>query len=127
LASKPWRTPIRDYYFDHLKQTVASAPSGGTEFGKKVKACAEQNIASTQQFVRDLELRQGYPRYVSNSDGIYPNANGGVRGTSQKSWRGIYQSCVRSNEQAPSLKPDLERARLIDQVCIQEILPPEKT
>ena len=42
------------YYFDHLKKTVASAPSGGTEFGEKVKACAEQNISATQEFVRDL-------------------------------------------------------------------------
>jgi hypothetical protein len=43
-----------DYYFDHLKKTVASAPSGGTELGEKVKACAEQNISATQEFVRDL-------------------------------------------------------------------------
>ena len=43
-----------DYYFDHLKKTVASAPSGGTEFGERVKACAEQNISATQEFVRDL-------------------------------------------------------------------------
>src|ERR1700726_5194192 len=43
-----------DYYFDHLKKTVASAPSGGTEFGEKVKACAEQNISAAQQFVREL-------------------------------------------------------------------------
>ena len=43
-----------DYYFDHLKKTVESAPSGGTEFGEKVKACAEQNISATQEFVRDL-------------------------------------------------------------------------
>jgi hypothetical protein len=43
-----------DYYFDHLKKTVASAPSGGTEFGEKVKACAEQNVSATQEFVRDL-------------------------------------------------------------------------
>ena len=43
-----------DYYFDHLKTTVASAPSGGTEFGEKVKACAEQNISATQEFVREL-------------------------------------------------------------------------
>jgi hypothetical protein len=39
-----------DYYFDHLKKTVASAPSGGTEFGEKVKACAEQNIFATQEY-----------------------------------------------------------------------------
>src|SRR6202046_5367495 len=43
-----------DYYFDHLKRTVASAPSGGTEFGEKVKACAEQNTSATQEFVREL-------------------------------------------------------------------------
>jgi hypothetical protein len=43
-----------DYYFDHLKKTVASVPSGGTEFGEKVKAYAEKNVASTQEFVRDL-------------------------------------------------------------------------
>ena len=43
-----------DYYFDHLKKTVASSPTGGTEFGEKVKACAEQNISATQKFVRDL-------------------------------------------------------------------------
>ena len=43
-----------DYYFDHLKKTVASAPTGGTEFGEKVKACAEQNISAAQEFVRDL-------------------------------------------------------------------------
>ena len=43
-----------DYYLDDLKKTVASAPSGGTEFGEKVKVCAEQNISATQEFVRDL-------------------------------------------------------------------------
>jgi hypothetical protein len=43
-----------DYYFDHLKKTVASAPSGGTEFGEKIKVCAEQNITATQEFVRAL-------------------------------------------------------------------------
>jgi hypothetical protein len=43
-----------DYYFDHLKKNIASAPTGGTEFGEKVKACAEQNISATQEFVREL-------------------------------------------------------------------------
>jgi hypothetical protein len=42
------------YYFDHLKKSVASAPTGGTGFGEKIKACAEQNIFATQEFVRDL-------------------------------------------------------------------------
>jgi hypothetical protein len=52
-----------DYYFDHLKKTVASAPSGGTEFGEKVKACAEQNISATQEFVREL----GYAKDIQVS------------------------------------------------------------
>ena len=43
-----------DYYFDHFKETIASAPSGGTEFGEKVKASAEQNISATQEYVREL-------------------------------------------------------------------------
>jgi hypothetical protein len=43
-----------DYYFDQLKETIASAPSGGTEFGEKVKASAEQNISATQEYVREL-------------------------------------------------------------------------
>ena len=43
-----------DYYFDHLKKCIASAPSGGTELGEKVKASAEQNISATQEYVREL-------------------------------------------------------------------------
>jgi hypothetical protein len=43
-----------DYYFDHLKESVAAAPSGGTEIGEKVKAYAEQNISATQEYVREL-------------------------------------------------------------------------
>jgi hypothetical protein len=38
-----------DYYIDHLKKTVASAPSG-TEFGEKARACAEHNITCAQEF-----------------------------------------------------------------------------
>ena len=72
-----------DYYFDHLKKTVASAPSGGTEFGEKVKVYAEKNISATQEFVRELKLRQGYSGYASNSDGIHANAIGSVWGASQ--------------------------------------------
>ena len=51
-ASRPWSA--MDYYFDHLKESGAAAPSGGTEFGEKIKACAEQNISATQEYVRNL-------------------------------------------------------------------------
>src|ERR1700688_3599481 len=67
-----------DYYFDHLKKAVASAPSGGTEFGEKVKACAEKNISATQEFCWGPYLRQGYPRYAWNSDGIHALAVGNL-------------------------------------------------
>jgi hypothetical protein len=49
-----WAYSAMDYYFDHLRKTIASAPSGGTEFEEKVKACAEQNISATQEYVREL-------------------------------------------------------------------------
>jgi hypothetical protein len=46
-----------DYYFDHLKKTIASAPSGGTEFGEKVKAYADQNISASEYSARFAENR----------------------------------------------------------------------
>jgi hypothetical protein len=52
--SVPRAWSAMDYYFDHLKENIAAAPSGGTEFGEKVKACAEQNISATQEYVREL-------------------------------------------------------------------------
>ncbi len=48
-----------DYYLDHLKKSIMSAPTGGTEFGEKVKVYAEKNIAATQEFVRDLSYAKG--------------------------------------------------------------------
>ena len=43
-----------DYYFDHLKKSVARHRQRGTEIGEKVKAYAEQNISATQEYVREL-------------------------------------------------------------------------
>ena len=43
-----------DYYFDHLKKTIASAPSGGTEFGEKVKACCGAEHFRHTRIVREL-------------------------------------------------------------------------
>ena len=57
--NRPHPYSAMDYYLDHLKKTVASAPTGGTEFGEKVKGYAEKNIAATQEFVRDLSYAKG--------------------------------------------------------------------
>ncbi len=43
-----------DTYFDFLKKTVSATPSGGTEFGEKLKSYTEANLATTHEFVRQL-------------------------------------------------------------------------
>jgi hypothetical protein len=43
-----------DSYFDFLNRAISSVPSGGTEFGEKLKGFSERNIAVTHQFVRQL-------------------------------------------------------------------------
>jgi hypothetical protein len=47
------RTAI-DIYFDYLKNAVSSTLSGGTELGENLKSCAEANLVTTRQFVRQL-------------------------------------------------------------------------
>lgn len=41
-------------YFDFLKQIISAYPSGGTEFGEKLKRHAEQNVAALQEYVTKL-------------------------------------------------------------------------
>jgi len=43
-----------DDYFNFLLKTISSYPTGGTEFGEKVKSYAEKNIAATHEFVKRL-------------------------------------------------------------------------
>jgi hypothetical protein len=39
-----------DGYFSFMKTAISSFPSGGTEFGEKLKSYAEQNITAAQEF-----------------------------------------------------------------------------
>jgi len=41
-------------YFKFLEQTLSSYPSGGTEFGEKLKSYAEKNIATAHEYVNKL-------------------------------------------------------------------------
>jgi hypothetical protein len=41
-------------YFDFLKHTISAFPSGGTEFGEKMKKHAEQNVFAVQEYVTKL-------------------------------------------------------------------------
>jgi hypothetical protein len=43
-----------DNYFNFVQKTISSFPWGGTELGEKLKSIAEQNIASSHEFVRRL-------------------------------------------------------------------------
>ena len=43
-----------DTYFDFLNRAISSFPSGGTEFGEKLKTFTEKNVITTHQFVRRL-------------------------------------------------------------------------
>jgi len=43
-----------DTYFDFLKKTISSSPTGGTEFGEKLKNYAERNITATHEFIKGL-------------------------------------------------------------------------
>jgi hypothetical protein len=43
-----------DTYFNFLKKTISSYPSGGTPFGDNLKSYAEKNIAAVHEFVHKL-------------------------------------------------------------------------
>jgi hypothetical protein len=49
-----------DTYFDFLKKTISSCPSGGTDLGEKVKIYTEKNIAATHEFIKQLSQAKDF-------------------------------------------------------------------
>ena len=49
-----------DTYFDFLNKAISSFPSGGTEFGEKLKSFAEKNVAATHQFIQQLSQAKDF-------------------------------------------------------------------
>ena len=49
-----------DSYFDYLKQTISSLPSGGTEFEEKIKSYTEKNITVTHEFLKQLSQAKDF-------------------------------------------------------------------
>jgi hypothetical protein len=49
-----------DTYFDFLNRTISSFPSGGTEFGEKLKGFAEKNVAATHEFIKQLSQAKDF-------------------------------------------------------------------
>ncbi len=53
-----------DYYFDNLRKVVASAPSGGTEFGEQIKNDAVKNLSATREFMKKLSQAKSFQDLV---------------------------------------------------------------
>jgi hypothetical protein len=53
-----------DNYFNFLQKTVSSYPSGGTEFGEKLKSYAAKNIAATHEFIRKLSQAKDFQQII---------------------------------------------------------------
>ena len=49
-----------DTYFDYLERTISSSPSGGTEFGEKLKIYAARNLAATHEFIKQLSRAKDF-------------------------------------------------------------------
>jgi hypothetical protein len=53
-----------DSYFDYLRRSISAMPSGGTEFGEKLKAYAERNITATHEFMTQLSQARDFQDMV---------------------------------------------------------------
>ena len=49
-----------DTYFDFLEKSVGSFPSGGTDFGEKLKVQSIQNIAAVHELVKRLSHAKSF-------------------------------------------------------------------
>ena len=43
-----------DNYFDFLEKSISSCPTGGTQFGEKLKSYSEQNLTAARDYVHKL-------------------------------------------------------------------------
>jgi hypothetical protein len=53
-----------DGYFDFVQKAVSSYPSGGTEFGEKLKSFTEENISAAKEFVDALSKAKDFQDVV---------------------------------------------------------------
>ena len=60
-----------EIYFDFLKRSVSSFPSGGTELGEKLKDQSVQNIIAVRELIKKLSQAKNFEEVISNSDRIY--------------------------------------------------------
>lgn len=51
---------VVDNYFNFVQKIISSYPSGGTEWGEKLKSSAEKNLAVTYEFVQKLRHAKNF-------------------------------------------------------------------
>jgi hypothetical protein len=53
-----------DQYFEFLKKSFASFPTGGTAWGEQCKGYAERNIDAARQFVKQLREAKDFEQIM---------------------------------------------------------------
>ena len=81
-----------DTYFDYLKKTISSSPSGGTEFDEKLKAYAERNITATCEFIRQLSRANDFQDVIRIQTKFMQSQLKEFGEQTKSSRRGIHQS-----------------------------------
>jgi hypothetical protein len=57
---KDLQATAMDGYFDFLHKTISSCPTGGTQFGEKLKDYSERNIAAARDYMRELSQAKDF-------------------------------------------------------------------
>ena len=57
---KDLQATAMDSYFDFLHKTISSCPTGGTQFGEKLKDYSEKNIAAARDYMRKLSQAKDF-------------------------------------------------------------------
>lgn len=58
--SKEQARGVIDNYFDFLHKAIASIPTGGTQFGEKLKLYSEKNIATARDYMHKLSQAKDF-------------------------------------------------------------------
>lgn len=55
---------VMDSYFDLLGKAIGSIPTGGTQFGEKLKSYLETNVATARDYMRKLSQARDFREVV---------------------------------------------------------------
>jgi hypothetical protein len=58
--SKEEARGVMDSYFDFLHKAITSIPTGGTQFGEKLKSYSERNIATARDYMHKLSQAKDF-------------------------------------------------------------------